>query len=51
MHIVEIKEDPKTKELFIEFPDELVKDLDWKENDTLVWTELSDGSWSIKKKE
>jgi len=37
MYTVEVKEDPKTKEPFIEFPDELMESLDWKEGDTLEW--------------
>lgn len=50
MYVVEVKEDPKTREPFIEFPDELMEGLDWKEGDTLQWEEMPDGSWRISKK-
>lgn len=33
-----VREDEKTKELFIELPEELVKTMNWSENTTLVWT-------------
>lgn len=34
---------------FIEFPEEVLKEAGWKEGDTLKWTDLGDGSWSLKK--
>jgi hypothetical protein len=37
-------------ELFIEFPPELMTEADWKEGDDLVWTDLKDGTWSLRKK-
>lgn len=38
-------------EKFIEFPQEAIADLGWKEGDTVEWIDNGDGSWSIKKKE
>lgn len=32
-----VKEDPQTGDLYIEFPDEMMKHLGWKEGDVLVW--------------
>lgn len=49
--IVEVQENGKTKELFIEFPLGCLDQVGWDEGDTLLWEELPDGSWSIRKKE
>jgi hypothetical protein len=38
-------------DLYIEFPDELLGEVNWKEGDTLVWTDLKNGSWSLSKKD
>lgn len=35
---------------FIEFPQELLADVGWKEGDVLEWTPNDDGSWTLKKK-
>ena len=35
---------------FIEFPQELLADVGWKEGDVLEWTPNDDGSWILKKK-
>ena len=37
-------------EAYITFPEEILKQLDWKENDILVWIDNKDGSWSLMKK-
>ncbi len=34
---------------FIEFPDELLAELGWKEGDELEWEKRDDGSFSISK--
>jgi len=36
-YILEVQEDGITGELFIEFPDEIVEDLGWKQGDLLEW--------------
>ena len=36
---------------FIEFPQELLADVGWKEGDVLEWTPNGDGSWTLSKKE
>ena len=36
-------------ELYLEFPDELTKEMGWHEGDTLEWKDNSDGSWTIQK--
>ena len=49
VHTVEVRNDPETGDPFIEFPDEFMDKLDWKEGDTLIWEEQSDGSWTVRK--
>lgn len=48
--VLEVKEDPDTKDLCLEFPDELMDAMNWKIGDVLVWTALDDGSWRLTKK-
>lgn len=43
--------DPKTNELIIPLPDECITHLGWEIGDVLVWENLSDGTWSVRKKE
>ena len=47
--IVTIQENSKTKELYIEFPPDCINQVGWDEGDTLLWEELPNGDWSIKK--
>ena len=49
--IIEVQENGKTKELFIEFPPEALSQVGWDTGDTLIWEELDHGAWSIKKKD
>ncbi len=44
-----IQEDPDSGELFVELPDQLLKQLGWKEGDDLEWVEEQNGNWTIKK--
>ena len=44
-----VKEDPETKELYIEFDDETMQELGWNVGDTIQWIDNNDGSWSLKK--
>jgi len=36
-------------EYFIEFPDEVLQEVGWKEGDVIDWSDNGDGSWSLKK--
>ena len=36
-------------DLYLQLPDEFVKELGWNEGDTLIWTENNDGSFTLKK--
>lgn len=48
---VEVLEDGKTKELYVELPTELLNQMGWATGDTLEWMDNKDGiSWTIKKK-
>ena len=48
---IEVQENGKTKELFIEFPQDALNQVGWDVGDTLIWEELDHGAWSIKKKD
>jgi len=37
-------------ELVLEFPEDLLKTMNWSEGTVLEWTDNKDGSWSIKEK-
>ena len=47
---IEVQENGKTKELFIEFPTEVLDQVGWDTGDTLIWEELDHGGFSVKKK-
>ena len=49
--VLEVKENQKTKEVYIEFPEEALSQVGWDEGDTLIWEELDNGNWSVTKKE
>lgn len=44
-----VKEDPETKELYLEFDDELMAKVGWKVGDSIEWIDNKDGTWSLKK--
>jgi len=48
---VEIQENGKTKELFLEFPPGCLDQVGWDVGDNLIWEELDDKTWSIRKKD
>jgi hypothetical protein len=47
---LEIEEDPETGEAILQFPPDLLANMEWKEGDTLEWKDNGDGSWSLSKK-
>ena len=49
--IVQVRENGKTKELFLDLPPESLNQMGWDDGDTLLWEELDHGAWSIPKKE
>jgi len=44
-----VEEDPKTGELILTLPPELLKRQNWKEGDDLEWTEGKNGEWFLSK--
>ena len=49
--IVTVQQDGKTKELYLEFPQDALDQVGWDEGDTLLWEELPNGNWTLTKKE
>ena len=49
--IVEVKQDGKSKELYLEFPVGSMDQAGWDVGDDLIWEELDEKTWSISKKE
>lgn len=48
---IELAEDPKTGDLILPFPEEMLEETGWKEGDVLEWHDNKDGSFSMTKKE
>lgn len=48
--LVEVQENGKTKELFIEFPPDSIDQMGWFEDDVLEWIDNNDGSVTLQKK-
>ena len=38
-------------ELILQFPDDMMEELGWEVGDNLVWKQLDDGKWSLRKVE
>jgi hypothetical protein len=49
--VVTVQENGKTKELFIQFPEDAINQVGWHDGDILEWINNGDGSWCIRKKE
>ena len=50
-YTVTLEEDPETGDLVLPFPEDMLKEVGWKEGDTLDWEDNKDGTFSITKKE
>jgi hypothetical protein len=48
---VQVQQDGKTKELYLELPPEALAQVGWDIGDDLIWEELDSNSWSLKKKD
>jgi hypothetical protein len=48
---ITLEEDPVTGDLIMPLPTEALNQLGWDFGDTLVWEDLQNGSWSLKKKD
>jgi hypothetical protein len=44
-----IQENPNFKDLYIDLPSSLIKDIGWTKDDSLIWTPQSDGSFKVSK--
>jgi hypothetical protein len=51
MWTVKLEEDPETGDLILPLTPDILRQMGWDEGDTLLWEELPNGSWSLKKKE
>lgn len=48
---IQVQQDGKTKELYIELPPEALAQVGWDIGDDLIWEELDSGAWSLTKKQ
>ena len=48
---ITLEEDPITGDLIMPIPTDCLNQMGWDIGDTLLWEELGDGAWSLKKKE
>lgn len=48
-YTLEVKKDPDSNDLIIEFPDAMMEETGWKVGDTLEWVDNFDGSWTLRK--
>jgi hypothetical protein len=46
-----VEADDGSGDLVLPLPDDLLEDAGWKTGDTLKWTDLGNGSWSLTKVE
>ena len=44
-----VKEDKDTRDLYITFPSDVLKELGWSEDTNLEWKQIDDNRWSIQK--
>lgn len=49
--IVTLEEDPKTGDLLLPIPIEILNQMGWDDGNTILWEEMPDGSYSLKKEE
>ena len=47
--VLEVQEDPDTKELYLELPQKMLDKMGWQPDDLLEWVENTDGTWMIIK--
>jgi hypothetical protein len=44
-------EEDSDGQLYITFPPESIEGLGWQEGDSIEWSDIGNGAWSLKKKE
>lgn len=48
---VKLEEDPATGELIMPFPPDLLAQVGWDFGDALIWENMEDGRWCLKKQD
>ncbi len=48
---IKLEEDPESGDLIMPFTPDMLRQVGWDIGDTLIWEDLQDGSWSLRKKE
>ena len=48
---ITLETDPETGDLIMPLPTDLLNQVGWDFGDTLIWEDLHNGSWSLRKKE
>jgi hypothetical protein len=48
---VTLETDPETGELIMPFPPDMLAQVGWDFGDTLIWEDMNNGSWSLRKKD
>lgn len=48
---ITLEEDPESGDLVLPFPPDFLNETGWKEGDTLIWDDIKDGSFTLRKKE
>jgi hypothetical protein len=48
--VITVQENGKTKDLYIQFPEDAISQVGWIEGDVIEWLDNGDGSWTLKKK-
>ena len=49
--ILEVEEDLETSDFFLKFPEDLLKETNWKEGDHIHWIDLGDCSYQLVKED
>ena len=47
---LDVKEDPDTKDIVLEFTDDMLEEFGWATGDVIEWKDNGDGSWTLTKK-
>lgn len=48
---VKLEEDPETGDLIMPIPTDCLNQVGWDIGDTLLWEEMGNGSWSLRKQD
>ncbi len=48
---IKLETDPETGELIMPLTPDMLRQVGWDIGDTLIWEDLHDGRWSLKKKD